>query len=151
MASAMKDRLEWVGGIAVIASLLLVAFEIRQNTNAVSAQAVYDLNSTGIDILMMQAENPDVARIIRTGHADPDALDADEWFRYQKYVHSLLNLYEASWGFYERGFVDQAFIDQVRTEFCALSAEPGFRRAVRSLSGWEGSGFLAVTSEWCAP
>lgn len=149
--TTLKERLEWIGGIAVIASLLLVAFEIRQNTNAVSAQAVYDVNSSGINILMMQTENPDVARIIRTGHADPDALDADEWFRYQKYAHSLLNLYEASWGFYQRGFVDRAFIEQVMAEFCTLSGQPGFKRAVQSLAAWEGSGFLAVTSEWCTP
>ena len=148
--TSLKERLEWIGGLAVIASLLLVAFEIQQNTDAVSAQAVYAVNSTGIEILMMQTSNPDVAHIVRIGHTNPDELDADQWFRYRKYVHSLLNLYESSWSFYERGFVDQQFIAQIQLEFCDLESQPGFSRAIASLGGWQGSPFLSMARGWCA-
>lgn len=35
---------EIIGGVAVIASVLLLAWEVRQNTQAVKAQAMLDLN-----------------------------------------------------------------------------------------------------------
>lgn len=43
MTSA-KDKLEIVGIVAVIVSLLFLAYEIRQNTHTSAAQAIFELN-----------------------------------------------------------------------------------------------------------
>ena len=41
---SLKGNLELVGVLAVVMSLLFVAYEIRQNTNTAAAQAVFELN-----------------------------------------------------------------------------------------------------------
>ena len=149
--ATLKERLEWIGGIAVVASLLLVAYEIRQNTNTVSAQAVYDLNEMGNELLMMVTASPELGHLINTGNSNPDALDADEWYRYQMYVWVHLNMHEAGWGYYERGLVDESYAVAFKDEFCQKTSQPGFRRAIPSLTVWRESEFLKMTQDWCAP
>ena len=44
ISANVKQWIEFAGGLALIASLGFLVIEIRQNTDAVSAQAVSDLN-----------------------------------------------------------------------------------------------------------
>ncbi len=147
--ATLKERLEWLGGIAVIASLLLVAYEIRQNTDTASAQAVYELNTAGNELLLLMTTSPELGHLISTANANPDELDADEWFRYQMYVWATLNLYEAGWEFYKRGFVDESYVAALKGEFCQKTNQPGFSRAISSLDAWQDSQFLQLTRDWC--
>jgi len=144
-----RERLEWLGGIAVIASLLLVAYEIRQNTNAVSAQAVYDLNETGKEMLLMLATDAELARLFNLGDSDPDALDSDEWYRYRMYVWANLNMYESAWGYYERGIIGDDFMDGVKEDYCQKISQAGYKRAMTTLEAWEVTDFLESANDWC--
>jgi len=137
--ATLKERLEWLGGIAVIASLLLVAFEIRQNTNTASAQAIYDLNKTGNEMLMMLVTDPELSRLISVGDSNPDVLDSNEWYRYRMYVWVNLNNYEAAWGYYERGIIDDGYMAALKDEYCQKISRPGFKRAIPSLEAWRES------------
>ncbi len=148
--ATLKDKLEWIGAIAVVASLLLVAYEVRQNTNTVSAQAIYDLNQMGNDLLMTVSANPEYGHIVNTGNLDPDELDADEWFRYQRYVWLNLNMAEAAWGYYERGLLDDSFIEALKHEHCEKTSQPGYQRAIPSLTVWNESEFLRMAQSWCS-
>jgi hypothetical protein len=57
----------YFGGATVVASLLLVAGEIRQNTLALSAQALQDLNVTANDVLRAAEENDQLSGVLVKG------------------------------------------------------------------------------------
>ena len=53
-----KGKLELIGVLTVVLSLLFVAYEIRQNTNTAAAQAVIQLNEAGRQTLFLQSADP---------------------------------------------------------------------------------------------
>lgn len=145
-----KEKLEWLGVIAVLASLLLVAFEIRQNTNVVSAQAIYDLNNAGNEMLMTLVTDPELGRLVSVGDSNPDGLDSDEWYRYRMYVWANLNMYEAGWGYHERGILDDSYVIALKDELCQKISQPGYKRAIPTLETWRESQLLKLSRDWCA-
>ena len=147
----LKEKLEWLGGIAVVASLLLVAYEIRQNTNTVSAQALYDLNESGKEMLLILATDAELARLFKMGDSDPDALNSEEWYRYRMYVWANLNMYESAWDFHRRGIIGEGFMEGTKLDYCQKSSQPGWWRAMFTLEAWEVTDFLKSTKEWCVP
>jgi hypothetical protein len=146
---SLKGILEWFGGLAVIASLLLVAFEIRQNTNAVSAQALYDLNETGREMLLMLATDAELARLFRLGDSNPDALDSDEWYRYQYYVWANLNMYESVWSYHRSGIIGDDYFEPWMVDYCLAVSEAGFKRVMANIAAVHSSEFRKEADSWC--
>ena len=67
--------MEAFGIVAVVASLILVAFELRQNTNAVRATAVQEATTVARDQILMFAKDPDIVRINATPYSELNELD----------------------------------------------------------------------------
>ena len=67
--------MEAFGIVAIVASLILVAFELRQNTNAVRATAVQEATTVARDQILMLAQDPDMARISATPYPELNELD----------------------------------------------------------------------------
>ena len=133
----------------MIASLLLVAFEIRQNTNAISAQAVYDLNESGNEMLMILATDAEFARLMRLGGIDPDALDSDEWYRFRMYVWANMNMYEAAWAYYQRGIVGDGYMEGWKVDYCETISLAGFKRALTTIDSVQATEFQELAKDWC--
>ena len=57
MTSA-KDELELIGFVAVVVSLLILGYEIRQNTETSAAQAIFELNESARQTLFQEATDP---------------------------------------------------------------------------------------------
>lgn len=88
---------ELVSAIAVVVSLVYLAFQIRQNTsqidqNTKAARATAFDSSISHAMTARQAifENEDVARIFHQGSIDPEALSDEERLRYRLVVHNVL-------------------------------------------------------------
>ena len=88
---------ELVSAIAVVASLVYLASQIRQNTrqideNTKAAQAAAFDSSISHTFVARQMviENEDVARIYREGGIDPEALSEDDRLRYRLILHNIL-------------------------------------------------------------
>lgn len=88
---------EMVSAIAVVVSLIYLAFQIRQNTsqidqNTQAARASAFDSSIAHTMAARQAifENQDVARIYHEGSADPDSLSEQDRMRYRLIVHNVL-------------------------------------------------------------
>ena len=75
MSTSWKDNAELIGIAAVVASLILVAFELRQNTNAVQATAVQEATTVARDQILMSAQDPDIVRISMTPYSELSAVD----------------------------------------------------------------------------
>ena len=88
---------EFVSGIAVVVSLVYLAFQIRQNTrqideNTKAAQAAAFDSSITHTFSARQTilENADVARIYLQGSNNPDALSEEDRLRYRLTLHNIL-------------------------------------------------------------
>ena len=88
---------ELISAIAVVVSLVYLAFQIRQNTsqinqNTKAAQATAFDSSITNAMVARQAifENEDVARIFHQGSIDPKALSEEELLRYRLIIHNVL-------------------------------------------------------------
>ena len=89
---------EMISAVAVVVSLIYLAFQIRQNTNQID-QNTEAARATAFDSSMAQLgaarqailENEDVAQIYYEGSIDPDSLSDHDRLRYRLIVHNILS------------------------------------------------------------
>ncbi len=116
---------EFVGAIGVIASLVYLAVQIRQNTRSVRAsmfqEAVRDF-ALASDVL---ASDADLARIWRTGIRDFDALEPDERQRFAAYALGLFRRTENVFFQTQHGALDLAFGESVVSHVRLMGSWPG--------------------------
>jgi hypothetical protein len=93
----LGDIGEMVSAIAVVISLVYLAFQIRQNTNQIeqntkTARATAFDSSISHAMVARQAifENEDIARIWHKGSQDPETLSEEELLRYRLVIHNVL-------------------------------------------------------------
>ena len=82
---------EFVGGLAVIISLLYLALQIRQNSKTVRVAAYQSFNEANDRVLLAMAQGPPAAETMTKGLPDLRALDPAENFQFTTLVVSLLN------------------------------------------------------------
>jgi hypothetical protein len=88
---------ELVSAVAVVISLLYLAYQIRQNTSQID-QNTQAARASGFDSSVTHAmvarqaifENEDVARIYHEGSIDPEALTPQELLRFRLVVHNVM-------------------------------------------------------------
>jgi hypothetical protein len=86
---------EFIGGIAVVISLVYVGLQIRQNSNSVRAAsqiAIKQLSSA----ITSHLSAPDMARIYLHGLKDSSALSGEDRVRFNSLMLSLFGSYEAA-------------------------------------------------------
>ncbi|NKC01239.1 MAG: hypothetical protein GKR90_22460 [Pseudomonadales bacterium] len=57
---SLKDTVEVIGVLSIVATLIFVVFEIRQNTNAVRSSVTQSVSEQSIEILQMLIENAEL-------------------------------------------------------------------------------------------
>jgi len=72
---------EFVGGLAVIASLIYLALQIRQNTKSVRLQVEQAIKRDTWDLRRSAIENPELAELFTKAMTDFDSLSPAERFR----------------------------------------------------------------------
>ena len=73
---------EGAGAIAVLLGLVFVGLELRQNTEAVEAATFQALTDASSNYILTIASDPELNRIVTTGHVDPSALNEQEYARF---------------------------------------------------------------------
>ena len=143
----VKQWIEIAGGVAIIASLGLLIIEIRQNTDALSAQAVSDLNHQANESNLAIASNPEFADLFVRALADEGSLSATDRLRGEYFARGFFNRLYTAYSFHQSGIFDDVhYKGWLRTACDALKHEgparfwandrpfqdPGFVRAVES-------------------
>jgi hypothetical protein len=81
---------EIVGAVAVVITLIYLAVQTRQSTEAVrhafSRGVMEDANAWRFRIV----ENPDVSELFREGLRDPESLDANDKYRFRMLLDALV-------------------------------------------------------------
>ena len=130
MESSENTKSKWAayfGGATVVASLLVVSWEIRQNTIALSAQSMQDLNAMANEILLTAAGNDQLSSVLEKGDDDLSSLSDAEYRQYWSYSYGLINGLGAAHGFYQRGILSEKDYSGWRTYTCEYLGTPSAR------------------------
>jgi hypothetical protein len=105
---------EFVAAIAVVVSLVYLAFQIRQgsrqivqNTNSVLGSVELEATRVYSDWLLSVAQNPELGRIWRLGMSEPTKLSADEKVQFAMLIGSAFYGIEGPFRQYRRGLLSQ--------------------------------------------
>ncbi len=117
---------DFIGGIAVIATLAYLAFQMRQNTETVRANSVRELTESILSATaaLIEAENADV---YLRGAQSYSSLTVEERFRFGLLVGMFVARLDTVLEYRQRGMVDDEYVvfhaDAIRIIF----TNPGVR------------------------
>ena len=77
---------EFIGGIAVVASLIYLASQIRQNSRLLRASTTASSNQVMATMTAMLAQDPEVARIYAEGTTNRDSLSEADRARFNAVI-----------------------------------------------------------------
>ncbi len=93
---------ELVGGVAVIATLIYLAMQVKQSSQASKIASYHQ----GIAQIVESALDPDFATLLAKHTEDSEGLTNQEELRLTVLTHALLFGHEIIYGMYQRGQVD---------------------------------------------
>ena len=102
---------EVIGAIAVIASLIYLAFEIRENTRAMQRAATQDIHRSLNDQARCLVESPDLAALFFRASQRPDELTGEERFRFQFLLSYVFSNFELAIEYYREGLLGDDMIE----------------------------------------
>ena len=117
----------FVSGFAVLASLIFVGVQLRQNTRAVRAASSQAHAINFQQILTPLIETADVARIWRLGLGNIDSLTDDERVRFVVLVGGVFRFFEASRLQWRHGQLDSEHWQNIDANVRDFSTQPGVR------------------------
>ena len=90
----ISQIMQSLGSVAVVASLLFVGFQIRQNTKATQAASHHAVSEALNRLNILWAQNGEITRIWLSGLSDRRALTPDERWRFDSMVRAYLHVCE---------------------------------------------------------
>ena len=144
-----KNPLEIVGIGAIVASLVLVAYELRQSTAVSTAQATYQVNS-GIDAsYRARAQDPVLAQLVIDGHANTESLTDLERNQFAAWLRADMNNIESVWFYYINGLILEKDFGGYRAAACSRVTTNGGRPYWEDEEKYFASGFREDIQKWC--
>ena len=113
IAQLLGNLGEFIGAIVIIATLIYLAMQVRQNTNALHAQTRQSLLSAGQTELFAMIENPD----IMLAGMKTEPLTTEEHIRLGMWLAGSMRSREFAWLQYQNGVIDEV---QWHTEALAI-------------------------------
>ena len=113
---------ELLGALGVIASLVYLATQIRQNTRSAREAAWHSVVSDLQQFRSLIAQDPEVARIYREGLRDLKSLNDDDRWRFGALMQSLYSVWETAFRTRSEGLFQHHFDD-----IAWQATRPGFR------------------------
>ena len=118
---------EIVGAIAVVASLIYLALQIRQNTSALRSAAYRDATASAAEVNALLANNSDLATLFARGTLDFDRLNPIEKMQVGAVLGTLCGMYQELSYQYSQGHLDPDFWLGFESGLTALFQLPGVR------------------------
>jgi hypothetical protein len=142
--AAIADAL---AAVAVVASLLYLAVQVRQNTrqNRLGAQQVL-VNELG-NALQAQAQNRQLAGLVLKGLQDVESLDAVDKIQFLSHISHILRLYEAVFFHRLEGTLDERIWKGFEGAIADVLSYPGMQEVLRMRRNHLSDVFISYLSE----
>ena len=95
MLEALGNLGDFIGGIAVVATLLYLAVQIRQNTRLLKANALASASAAKVSFNHLLGSDPDAARVFQVGLEDFSSLTDDERRQFVILLRSSFDAHES--------------------------------------------------------
>jgi hypothetical protein len=133
MNMTLQETAQILGGIGVIASLIYVAIQIRNNARAVRAATYHQVSNTFITHWDSLAHSPETLSVMLRGGKDFASLSGHvEQSRYYLTSMATMRRFENAWFQYKVGVLKESDWKAIAYDMDALFAYPGTRFA------WDG-------------
>jgi len=127
---------EFLGGIAVVVSLIYLAGQVRQNSNLLRASATSTTSQLHMGQNEIIAKDPEVAAVFHKGISDPGSLSEAERARFDTMLAIQVQAMHQSFEFQKKGIGSEAFWCFTDTGMRWFAARPGFRSYWLETSRW---------------
>ena len=128
MLEALGNLGDFIGGIAVVATLIYLALQIRQNTTALRTSSYAQAADPTWDLGALVIQNTEFARIFRVGAQDPSQLNEDERMQFDMFLHTFFFSYENLYRLAERGLIDSESFEHHISNALPFFGAPGVRQ-----------------------
>jgi hypothetical protein len=119
---------EFIGAMAVLASLVYVARELHENNRSTRQAAMQAAMLASQNVMALPVRDRDLARVIRVGMATPDDLTEDEYDQFRFWLFLVLRVHEDMFVQHRGGVIDdETWGARARTVFI-LFGTPGGNR-----------------------
>ena len=145
----IRSLIEMAGAAAVLLGLIFVGLELRQNTAAMSAQAVFQLNDSANESHRLMAQDSELAELVHEGHEDPESLSDLERRMFIRWMRARFNLAEAAWIYRNKGLIDEADAAGYQGAICDTMSRKGARWFWDNDFGNYADGFVEDVEKWC--
>lgn len=135
--------------MAVIVSVLLLAWEIRQNTQALTAQAMLDLNAMANEVLNSEAQSDQLAALLVKGEEDLRSLSPAEYRQFSSHVYRGINAIAAAHGFFTEGILNEEEFSGWRNYACLYLGGPSVNAIWESVKPTFGDAFVRFVADTC--
>jgi hypothetical protein len=123
----MANLSQVIGAIGVVASLIFVGIQIRQNTAATRAASHNAVSDSLNEFNRMMAESADVSQLWLAGMGDRGALTDIERFRFDAAARAYMHVCETMYVQSTLGAGDKSILLAEEEGIRTLLAGPGFR------------------------
>ncbi|HEX3430690.1 MAG TPA: hypothetical protein VHT03_07370 [Rhizomicrobium sp.] len=133
----------FVSGLAVLASLIFVGLQLRQNTQAVRTGASQAHSQNWQQITLPVIESGDFARIWRVGLDDIESLTDDERIRFYAFAGATLRFFEGARLQWRHGQLDKEHWHNVEKTAIDFAATSGYKAYWAARHHWLSPEFQA--------
>jgi hypothetical protein len=117
---------EFIGAIAVVVTLIYLAVQMRQNTNALKLNSARSVTEELQDMLALVASNQELSEIL-VAAAGGSELQGAQRVRYYTYTHNLVRVYENAFLQLQSGVIDQAHWEGMTRMMIDFTSGAGFQ------------------------
>ncbi len=123
---------EFIGALAVVATLGYLAVQVRQNTRSVNTATIFTIVQEANSINLRIVENSHTAKLFELGQNSPDELTPEELTQAQMLIRTVINL--AAAGFWSKAQqpVPDDIWDSLRGSARNVGATAGGRRLLEA-------------------
>ena len=147
----LRNVIEMAGAGAVLLGLIFVGLELRQNTTALSAQAIFQLNDSANEAHRSLAQDPVLSELVYKGNEDPESLTDDERRRFTSWLRAVFNIHESAWIYHRKGLIQESDFAGWKGSTCNVLSSDGARWFWANNIGSYADGFVEDVEKWCFP
>ena len=122
------QTLSLLANVGVILGILLLVYELNQNTAAMQGDTYQALLGSVTNISIAVAQDADLDRIVSIGNSRPTELGDEDWSRYRNYKLGQVWQFGYAYLAYDRGEMNESQWSAIVPAFSLLVCEPGFQR-----------------------
>jgi hypothetical protein len=126
--SKWAQMAEIIGGVAIIASLIFIGLEVRENTRVTMLTSDRALDQQNLALNLSIADSADLATLLVKAELDRNSLNAAERARFDNYCFSRFGGYENVIANWTEGFVPDDEYNVWAIHFKYRFDKPGYRQ-----------------------